>query len=275
MNYSRLIIVTTITVVFIYSLLYPFITDNRTSESEISDNDTKKPIVNIEKPLHNVELPNFAAINDVRAKKKQFFSFIQPAVVKENKRILALRKQLLAIKAIHDNSEPLSEQNIELIKELGKRYRVKSTNLALQLDALLIKIDIIPKALILVQAANESAWGTSRFARIGLNFFGIWCYQKGCGMVPNSRNEGADHEVAAYSSVDQAVQRYLKNLNTNQAYAVFRTIRKQLRDNDQPLSPNVLATGLLPYSERGSAYVEEISDMIRHNQHYFATDTGS
>ena len=275
MNYSRLIIVTTITVVFIYSLLYPFITDNRTSESEISDNDTKKPIVNIEKPLHNVELPNFAAINDVRAKKKQFFSFIQPAVVKENKRILALRKQLLAIKAIHDNSEPLSEQNIELIKELGKRYRVKSTNLALQLDALLIKIDIIPKALILVQAANESAWGTSRFARIGLNFFGIWCYQKGCGMVPNSRNEGADHEVAAYSSIDQAVQRYLKNLNTNQAYAVFRTIRKQLRDNDQPLSPNVLATGLLPYSERGSAYVEEISDMIRHNQHYFATDTGS
>ena len=42
-----------------------------------------------------------------------------------------------------------------------------------------------------MQAANESAWGTSRFARIGLNFFGQWCYSKGCGMVPKRRNTGA------------------------------------------------------------------------------------
>jgi len=123
--------------------------------------------------------------------------------------------------------------------------------------------------LVLVQAANESAWGTSRFARIGLNFFGIWCYKKGCGMVPKGRDKGLKHEVAAFDSVEQAVSHYLLNINTNAAYVVFRTIRAQLHQQNQPLSAQILATGLLPYSQRGTDYVLEISDMIRHNQVYF------
>ena len=151
-----------------------------------------------------------------------------------------------------------------------KKYKVRNNYGQLsQIDQLLARIDVVPSSLILVQAANESAWGTSRFARIGLNFFGIWCYKKGCGMVPNGRNDDATHEVQSFKSVDDAVQRYLHNINTNNAYIVFRTIRSQLREQDQPLSPEILATGLLPYSERGAEYVLEITKMIRHNQVYF------
>ncbi|MFM9673737.1 glucosaminidase domain-containing protein, partial [Streptomyces galilaeus] len=79
------------------------------------------------------------------------------------------------------------------------------------------RVDIIPKELALMQAANESAWGTSRFARIGLNFFGQWCYSQGCGMIPNRRNSGAAHEVAAFKSVRDAVSSYFKNINTHAA----------------------------------------------------------
>ena len=218
-----------------------------------------------------VNLPDFGAIKNVQTKKRQFFNFIEPAVNKENNNILSLRKRLLAIKAKTLTGAVIEQKESEFIQQLSKEYRVNTKDTNKQLIALLSKVDVIPKALVLVQAANESAWGTSRFARIGLNFFGVWCFSEGCGMVPNSRDEGADHEVAAYSSVRQAVKRYLHNINTNQAYTVFRTIRKQLRDNEQPLTPEVLATGLLPYSERGSDYVAEISDMIRHNQRYFET----
>jgi Bax protein len=137
-----------------------------------------------------------------------------------------------------------------------------------QLIELLSRIDQVPHSLVLVQAANESAWGTSRFARIGLNFFGIWCYREGCGMVPNGRTLGAKHEVQAFKTVDAAVARYLNNINTNKAYRVFRTIRSQLRTQQQPLSAEVLATGLLPYSQRGSDYVVELTNMIRHNRPY-------
>ena len=225
----------------------------------------------IEQPLHDVILPDFASIRDVKEKKKQFFAFIKPAILAENESILTLRNEVERLIAQLTLEQPFTEQEHTFVADLSKQYRVsKKFSLLRQLYELQLKVDVIPPALILVQAANESAWGTSRFARIGLNFFGVWCYKKGCGMVPSGRNVGAKHEVAAYSSVKQGVSRYLKNINTNSAYMVFRTIRGQLREQDQPLSPEILATGLIPYSERGTDYVLELTEMIRHNRRYLA-----
>lgn len=225
----------------------------------------------IEQPLHDVILPDFASIRNVKEKKKQFFAFIKPAILAENESILTLRNEVERLIAQLTLEQPFTEQEHTFVADLSKQYRVsKKFSLLRQLYELQLKVDVIPPALILVQAANESAWGTSRFARIGLNFFGVWCYKKGCGMVPSGRNVGAKHEVAAYSSVKQGVSRYLKNINTNSAYMVFRTIRGQLREQDQPLSPEILATGLIPYSERGTDYVLELTEMIRHNRRYLA-----
>ncbi len=225
----------------------------------------------VEKPLHNVILPDFASIRDVKEKKRQFFGFIRPAVITENEKILTLRAEVERLIGQLTLEQPFSEEEHAFVADLSKQYRVsKKFSLLRKLYELQLKVDVIPPALILVQAANESAWGTSRFARIGLNFFGVWCYKKGCGMVPNGRNVGAKHEVAAYSSVEQGVSRYLKNINTNSAYMVFRTIRGQLREQNQPLAPEILATGLIPYSERGTDYVLELTEMIRHNRQYLA-----
>ena len=225
----------------------------------------------VEKPLHNVILPDFASIRDVKENKKQFFGFIRPAVIAENEKILTLRAEVERLIGQLTLEQPFSEEEHAFVADLSKQYRVsKKFSLLRKLYELQLKVDVIPPALILVQAANESAWGTSRFARIGLNFFGVWCYKKGCGMVPNGRNVGAKHEVAAYSSVEQGVSRYLKNINTNSAYMVFRTIRGQLREQNQPLAPEILATGLIPYSERGTDYVLELTEMIRHNRQYLA-----
>lgn len=227
-----------------------------------------KPKV-IEKPLHKVKLPNFKQITDIDDKKKQFFDFLRPSVIKENEAILAQRHLIELWLEKVSLEETLADDEQRQLQELVKIFKVnEQASILQQLNKLLIRIDIVPSALVLVQAANESAWGTSRFARIGLNFFGIWCYRPTCGMVPNGRDGGARHEVAAFQSVDAAVKRYLHNINTNNAYTIFRTIRAQLRAQDQPLQAEVLATGLLPYSERGSDYVLEITEMIRHNQSY-------
>jgi Bax protein len=228
----------------------------------------KKKVV--EQPLHNVKIPDFASIRDVKTKKRQFFQYIYPAITKGNNDLLALRTEVeIMVEAVFLEENLLDEQQ-SLLNSLIKKYKVsKKYSVLQQLNELLLRIDIVPIELILVQAANESAWGTSRFARIGLNFFGMWCYKKGCGMVPGGRDLGAKHEVAAFNSIDHGVKRYLHNINTNHAYSVFRTIRGQLRAQNQPLSPQVLATGLLRYSIRGTDYVLEITEMIRHNQVYF------
>ena len=243
---------------------------SETVEQTVSKKTLKKVAKKIEQPLHDVNLPNFAKIRDVKEKKRKFFAFIKPAVTAENKKILAKRVEVERLIEQLTLEQPFSLEDEALVAKLITQYKVsKKFSLLKQLYELQLKVDVIPQALVLVQAANESAWGTSRFARIGLNFFGVWCYSEGCGMVPSSRNSGADHEVAAYSSVKQGVERYLHNINTHRAYNVFRLIRGQLRDQNQPLAPEILATGLTAYSERGADYVLELTEMIRHNRPYF------
>lgn len=224
----------------------------------------------VEKPLHNVSLPDFGAISDIKTKKKQFFNFLKPYVVKQNKSILATRAKLKTWIEKVTLELSLTEEEHLALDSLANDYQVNSNASTLtKLNTLLLRVDIIPMSLVLVQAANESAWGTSRFSRIGLNFFGIWCYEKGCGMVPNGRGTGEIHEVAAFNSLDDAIARYFENINTNEAYTIFRTIRYELRSQEQTLNPAILATGLLPYSERGEHYVNEITNMLRHNKEYF------
>ncbi len=216
------------------------------------------------------KVPNFGQYKDVKQKKTAFFNYLRPVVVEKNNQILAHRTKLLTFAERLGLEDVLSDEEILWLNELAKQYRVKNIHSPmLKIQKLLNRVDIVPVELVLVQGANESAWGTSRFAREGLNLFGMWCYRKGCGIVPSSRTEGMTHEVASYDSLEQAVSAYLRNLNTNNAYLVFRNIREQLRASGQPLSAEILATGLLPYSERGSDYVLELTNMLRHNQAYF------
>jgi Bax protein len=227
------------------------------------------PIKMVEKKRHEVVLPDFASIRDVKQKKQSFFDFIRPAILSENQKITQHRAQLTLIRKSQLSDPILTTSQLDFINTLARQYKVNDKlSSADQITELLSRVDIIPPDLVMVQAANESAWGTSRFARIGLNFFGIWCYREGCGMVPNGREAAARHEVQMFKSVDAAVRRYLYNINTNAAYEVLRTIRGQLRQQNYPLKGEVLACGLLAYSQRGVDYVVELGQMIRHNKAY-------
>jgi len=101
-------------------------------------------------------------------------------------------------------------------------------------------VDTIPPSLALAQAANESAWGTSRFARQAHNYYGQWCFEKGCGIVPDRRDANKSHEVAAFDSPRESVARYLHNLNSNSAYKSLRDIRSRLKAANKPV------TGIAP-----------------------------
>ncbi len=225
-------------------------------------------VIQSEKPLHSVKLPNFAHITNVSEKKRLFFNFLTPLIHEENRNLKVLHEEILVLK--RKSIEKLTTKNISFIKKLVNKYKVdKQLSLSKQLNKLMVRVDQVPEELVLVQAAIESGWGTSRFARIGLNFFGIWCYQPHCGMIPIDRNLNAVHEVAVFKSVKDGVDYYFYNINTNAAYKKFRHIRAQLRAENLPLSPEVLASGLLSYSSRGENYVMEIIKMLKQNQAYF------
>ncbi|BDX06532.1 glucosaminidase domain-containing protein [Planctobacterium marinum] len=216
-------------------------------------------------------IPDFSSFQQVTEKKRAFFSYLLPEIEKQNEIILSQRTFILALQSLwlakDQKPDALNPAQHERLAELAQEYNVKFPGLsATFFNKLLTKVDIIPKELVLVQAANESAWGTSRFARQGYNFFGMWCYRKGCGFVPRQRDDDMNHEVAKYRSLSQGVAKYLNTLNRHFAYQDLRYIRAVLRKTQQPITAEMLAEGLLHYSERGQAYVEELQAMIRVNR---------
>ena len=195
---------------------------------------------------------------DVKDKKKRFFDFMRPIVNSENGRVLALRKTL-------ENARK-DKNNQAMVAQTAKDYSVDWEPGKENWDKLLERVDAVALELVLAQSANESAWGQSRFATQGSNFFGQWCYKKGCGLVPKKRDKGTRHEVAKFSSVNKSVRSYIKNINTGRVYAPLRKIRRENRAAGKKPDAIAQAGGLIKYSQRREAYVKEIRAMIRYNK---------
>ncbi|PTY38531.1 hypothetical protein BGP77_12495 [Saccharospirillum sp. MSK14-1] len=208
--------------------------------------------------------PDFTTFSEGDERKNAFFAYFEQLIDAENEAILSSREKLTEIIA---NDQARWVDRLWLAS-LANRYELddfESSNVE-HWNALLIHVDIVPPSLALAQAANESAWGTSRFAREGNNYFGQWCYSRGCGLVPEARDDDASHEVARFSSARQSVRRYVNNINTHYAYAELRERRAQLRAADEPVTGLALAPTLINYSQRGQAYVDELDAIIRFNE---------
>lgn len=195
----------------------------------------------------------------VDTKKSIFFRLMIPLILVANENIQQERHII--------QSTPLDAQ--KLIK-IAVKYRVVENEkiLLTELDReqLLMRVNIIPASLALVQAAEESGWGTSRFALEGNALFGQWDYS-GNGMKPErQREEKGNYGVARFDNPLASVEAYMFNLNTNAAYSDLRDLRATLTKNNQQIKGYALAPTLHKYSERGEDYTNGIRQMIRFNK---------
>lgn len=211
--------------------------------------------------------PDFGSIESIDVKKQQFFDYLQGYVETENARIMELREQLLGFAAIVESGVGLSRRERVRLLQIAYQYELETDMSTDQriINALLSRVDVIPTSLVLAQAANESAWGTSRFALEGNNLFGQWCYEAGCGIVPERRIRGATHEVKRFDSIADAIEAYFLNINSHHLYQEFRDLRARMRRQEKELDPMELAYGLGRYSERGDHYVDEVQSIIEQN----------
>ena len=206
--------------------------------------------------------PNFADAPAGKERKTMFFDYFLPIIAELNSEIKQDRIAVLT----QCKADPAFSNST--LSNLSKKYRINKNNIKEQIlcKTLLTRIDEVPASLVLAQGANESAWGTSRFAQQGNNFFGQWCFKKGCGLVPKGRDNDKDHEVASFRSPEDSVRSYMMNLNTHSAYIPLRNIRQSLRQKGKNVTGNELSHGLNKYSERGAAYGKELREMIHFNQ---------
>ncbi len=213
--------------------------------------------------LYLQKLPrDLREVASVEIKKAVFIQAVLPVVLRVNEEIAGERERILQLRIRAAQGVALNRKDRFWLVTMCHRYAVEP----MDWDALLARVDIVPPSLALAQAAEESGWGTSRFAREGNSLFGQWTNDPDLGMAPLEREEGRSHFVRTYPDLFHTVRSYAYNLNTHRAYRDFREQRREMRANGQIVDGHSLAGALERYSERGDAYVRSLRAIIRHNQ---------
>ena len=184
-------------------------------------------------------------------RKSLFVSVVLPHILHANDRLREDRERILALRDRHRAEQRLRKRDLRWIETVAVRYGTETFDF----EELLRRVDVIPPRLALAQAAQESGWGTSRFARLGNALFGQH--------APDGENAMAAREapgvsLRAFASLQHSVLGYMRNLNTHRAYKRFRFARERMRDELRTLDAVELADTLGSYSEEGRVYVKRL-----------------
>jgi len=206
---------------------------------------------------------------DVLTKKRTFFRLLGPLILHSNELIKADRDRIESIIGMLRSGDTASPDDLTFLRDKAAAYKVGDGKSDLsdpaQQEELLRRVDTLPPSLVLAQAAEESGWGTSRFADKGNSLFGMWTWG-GDGVTPLKQRSGmGDYKIASYDSPMQSVEAYMHNLNTNNSYKDLRTRRAELRNAGTKITGWELAKTLTSYSERGQAYVDSLHSLMKQN----------
>ena len=209
------------------------------------------------KPIYLTKLPkDLKTLGDTKIKRELFIKIVLPLILDENQKIMDDRKKLFKILAKNFNT--VGEK--VWLKRRFREYKIKDQDLS----KLKIRMDIIPVSIALAQAANESGWGTSRFALEGNALFGQWTWSKE-GISPANKDPNTTHKILQFKILKASVRAYKNNLNTHRAYKEFREVRAQLRQDDKQIVGLDLTKYLKNYAAIGEKYVSILENIIDRN----------
>jgi len=124
------------------------------------------------------------------------------------------------------------------------------------------RFDRVPMEMIVAQAALESGWGTSRFAKEGNNLFGIRTYNKDVPhMLIVSAKKWPGWGVRIFNTKCQSVKFFVDLLNNHPAYKDFRDARTKMLVLGQDLDAKVLIKTLKLYSTTDD-YAERVNYIV-------------
>lgn len=205
--------------------------------------------------------PDLAQVPESADRKTIFFRAVLPLILQVNEEIKAERAKLLDIRTRLRASRHVAAAERRWLAAMAERYETTTGDV----DQLVKRVDAIPVSMALAQAAEESGWGSSRFVREGNALFGQWTTAVDGHQVPQARDDGRTHRVAAFASLLDSTRAYARNLNSHRAYREFRDTRAHFRADGRDLDGFDLAGTLGRYSERNGDYVRRIRGLIMVN----------
>ena len=198
-------------------------------------------------------------------KKVEFIETLLPLIAYQNQQILVERERLFKIQNYLLDNKTLNQKDLEYLSAIADKYLIETNNKHKIdiVDKLLLSVNTIPTSIVLAQAATESGWGTSRFAKEYNALFGQYTYNEKKGVIPYEREIGKKHLIRHFSSLDKSVESYFKNINTHYAYEKFRSIRNAMHENNFDIK---LLTNALDVYAEDKSYVDTINSIIDTNE---------
>ena len=209
------------------------------------------------KPIYLTKLPkDLKTLGNTKRKRELFIKIVLPLILYENEKIIEDREKLFKI--LRKNFNSPGER--VWLKRRFREYKIKDHDLS----ELKTRMDTIPVSIAIAQAANESGWGSSRFALEGNALFGQWTWGDN-GIKPSDQDPDTDHKVLQFQILKASVRAYKNNLNTHNAYKEFREVRAKLRQSGTPITGLALIKYLKNYAAIGVKYTEIIEGIIVQN----------
>ena len=204
---------------------------------------------------------DFMTVEPASARKELFVKTILPIIFFENEKVLEERNKILEWWTATEGDLIKRDYWPDWLENISTKYSYEGENIG----DLLMSVDIIPISLAVSQAAIESGWGTSRYAREGNAVFGQYTYKKDLGILPKERPEEENFLIRKFQTISDSTASYIKNLNTHNGYKGVRENRKKIRMNGEKISGMSLVKYLVNYSERKEDYIKDIEQMIQDN----------
>ena len=121
----------------------------------------------------------------------------------------------------------------------------------------------VPYEMITAQAALESGWGMSRFAKEANNLYGIRVWDKNAKyLLPTGIKKWPGWGVRVFSSKCQSVKEYIRILNEHPAYEEFRKLRADQLKFSSTMDSVELVKTLTKFSTTDD-YAERVARIIR------------
>lgn len=200
-------------------------------------------------PILYQNIPSFEDLT-VEESKEKFIAAVLPAILVAKYRLAEDRVKIQTL----TKKKKWTYQDSTFYNLQVARFKAKDTT------GLLSRMRAHPNSIVLVQAAVESGWGSSRFFQEGNNLFGIWSYNADEPRMEASLSRG-DQKIylRKYADVSESITDYFETVGRSRAYRYFRKERETTNE----------VAALLPhlryYSERRDEYVQQLKTIIAQN----------
>lgn len=202
-------------------------------------------------------------IKDGKKQREEFVNILRPLLQNANDKALFERNFLANFfeNAQKRGFREFDAREIRYLIDIAKKYKITKL---FDKEEFLKRVDVVPVSLGLTQGAIESGWGKSRFVREANNIFGHWTWGEH-GLIPEDREEGKNHKIRIFASLQDSVDAYVLNLNRNYAYNYFRELRQSIKSKGKSFTGVEAATTMVNYSELRDEYINMLKGIMEAN----------